>query len=250
VRIAALYDIHGNLPALEAALDEIGATGVDRIVIGGDVVPGPMPRETLERLLGLDVPTTFIRGNCDRDVVVTMAGEEPVRVPEQHREAFRWCARQLGPEHQREIETWPLTSRIDHPALGIVVFCHATPRDDNEIVVSTTADSVFERVLDGLGASLVVCGHTHMQFDRTVGRTRIVNAGSVGMPMGRSGADWLLLGDHVELRNTQYDVEAAAALFRESGYPAADDTARALIRPPSQAEMLAYFERTSARSGP
>ncbi|MFL5520719.1 MAG: metallophosphoesterase family protein, partial [Gemmatimonadales bacterium] len=82
MRVAALYDIHGNLPALEAVLAEARHAGVDEIIVGGDVVPGPMPRETLAALLELDVPVRFIRGNGDREVAALMAGGEPTNVPE------------------------------------------------------------------------------------------------------------------------------------------------------------------------
>ena len=76
MHVAALYDIHGNLPALEAVLHEIREAGVDRVVVGGDVVPGPMPRETLRRLLDLDLPVHFIHGNCELAVLAQMAATE------------------------------------------------------------------------------------------------------------------------------------------------------------------------------
>ena len=93
--VAAIYDIHGNLPALEAVLDDIRQAEVDRVVVGGDVLPGPMPRETLARLLDLDIPVQFIMGNGDRVVLAQMAGSESSEVPEQFREVMRWNAQQL-----------------------------------------------------------------------------------------------------------------------------------------------------------
>src|SRR5205085_2801049 len=99
-RVAALYDIHGNLPALEAALADVRQAGVDEIVIGGDVLPGPMPRETLECLLDLEIPVRFVRGNGDRVVLGAMRGEEPTEVPEPFREGIRWNARQLSVKHE------------------------------------------------------------------------------------------------------------------------------------------------------
>src|SRR4029079_12413207 len=101
----------------------------------------------------------------------------------------------------------------------MVVFCHATPRNDHDIFTSQTADDKLRPIFDPLNADLVVCGHTHMQFDRHVGRTRIVNAGSVGMPIGDTGAFWLMLDNGVHLRRTEYDVSTAAERVRATAYP-------------------------------
>ena len=91
---------------------------------------------------------------------------------------------------------------------------------------------------------MVVCGHTHMQFDRTIGHLRVVNAGSVGMPFGDPGAYWLLLGPDAQLRVTRYELAAAAERIRQTEYPqAADSAARHVLQPPSEAEMLQLFAR-------
>src|SRR5262245_41511822 len=122
MRVAAIYDIHGNLPALEAVLAEIRRAGVDRIVVGGDVLPGPMPRETLARLFDLDIPTEFIRGNGDRVVLTLAQGRESNEFPPAYREAIGWNAAQLGPGDVQRIAAWPLTIRVQIPALGEVLF--------------------------------------------------------------------------------------------------------------------------------
>lgn len=131
--VAALYDIHGNLPALEAVLAEIRQLDVSELVIGGDVLPGPMQTETLACLLDLDLPTKFIRGNGELAVLAAKAGRPPASVPERHRAPIRWAAEQLTAEEKRLLATWPRTVLIDTPGLGAVLFCHATPRDENEI---------------------------------------------------------------------------------------------------------------------
>ena len=216
MRVAALYDIHGNLPALEAVLEELRRIGVERVVVGGDVVPGPMAREALAALFALDLPVDFLSGNGEREVVARMAGIETGTVPEPFREAIRWCAEELRADHQRFLASWPPVQRLEFEPLGRVLFCHATPRSDSEIFLRTTPDAVLLPIFETAGAELVVCGHTHMQFDRRIGRTRVVNAGSVGMPFGEPGAYWLLLGSRdagvpggVELRRTRYDAAAA-----------------------------------------
>jgi predicted phosphodiesterase len=244
MRVAALYDIHGNLPALEAVLHEIREAGVDRIVVGGDVLPGPMPRQTLECLRDLDVPVQFIHGNGDRAVLEEMAGTDSGTVPEAFRVVVRHSAQQLLPEHARLLAGWPKTLTVDVPGVGDVLFCHATPRNDTEVFTRLTAEDRLRPVFDGVGAALVVCGHTHMQFDRTIGPCRVVNAGSVGMPFGEPGAYWLLLGLDVDLRYTPYDLAAAAGRIRDTDFPEAGQfAAREIQRPRSEQEMLDVFAR-------
>lgn len=240
---AALYDIHGNLPALEAVVCEARRAGVDRILVGGDVFPGPMASESLDYLLGLDVPVEFIVGNGDREVLAVARGAEPANVAEQYHGMMRWMARQLRPDQQALVATWPLTVRVAIPGLGEVAFCHATPRNDNDIFTRLTSEDRLLPVFEGLGVPLVVCGHTHMQFDRAIGRTRVVNAGSVGMPFGAPGADWLLLGPDVQLRRTSYDLEKAAERIRATEYPdAAQFAAKFVLDPPSEQTMLEAFK--------
>ncbi|MEY2493214.1 MAG: hypothetical protein QOH24_2165 [Verrucomicrobiota bacterium] len=240
--VAAIYDIHGNLPALEAVIREIRQSGVDRIVVGGDVVPGPMPRETITRLLEFDIPVQFIRGNGDRVVLGQMRGTESNEVPEQFREVIRWNAEQLRAEHEQLLASWPKTLLIKISGLGEVLFCHATPQDDNEIFTRLTPEDHLAPVFDKLDVALIVCGHTHMQFDRTIGKVRVMNAGSVGMPFGKPGAYWLLLGPGVQLRHTAYDLTKAADRIRQTGYPQAQDfAARNILQPPSEREMLEAY---------
>jgi putative phosphoesterase len=242
--IAALYDIHGNLPALEAVLADMRGTGVDEVVVGGDVVPGPMPRETLSALLALDVPVRFVRGNGDREVAALMAGGEPTNVPDRFRELMRWNASELLPEHRHVLAGWPASLRMDVDGVGEVLFCHATPRNDSEIFTRLTAGERLDPIFAELGVSMVVCGHTHMQFDRMIGAVRVVNAGSVGMPFGAAGAYWLLLGPDVHLRRTAYDLQAAAARIRRTAYPQAEEFASgSVLQPPSEDDMLAAFAR-------
>jgi predicted phosphodiesterase len=244
MRVAAIYDIHGNLPALEAVLQDVRGAEADHIVVGGDVVPGPMPRETLACLLDLDIPVRFIQGNGDRTVLAQMAGTEAREVPEQFRGVVRWTAQQLQAEHERLLASWPKTLRVEIQGLGEVLFCHATPRSDAEIFTRLTSEDRLLPVFEGVNVPLVVCGHTHMQFDRMVGRVRVVNAGSVGMPFGEPGAHWLLLGPNVQLRRTPYDLAEAARRIRETTYPQADDfAARNFLQPPSEEEVLDRFTK-------
>jgi predicted phosphodiesterase len=243
MRIAALYDVHANLPALEAVLEDIRRADIDHIVIGGDVLPGPMPNETLACLLSLDMPAKFIYGNGEVAVLEIMAGREPA-VPAQYRSIIAWTAEQLQPDDQKLLAGWPKTVSVQVPGLGDVLFCHATPRNENEIFTRLTRDDPLMPVFAGVKASVVVCGHTHMQFDRVVGGVRVVNAGSVGMPFGKTGADWLILGPKVQFRHTAYDLTKAAERIRQTNYPQAQEFAeRYILKPPSEQEMLDLYAR-------
>jgi len=247
MRLAALYDIHGNLPALEAVLADVRRAGVDGIVVGGDVVPGPMPRETMACLQELDLPVQYISGNGEREVRQQM-NTGTCGVPPAYRETMRWVAEALDRGHERLFASWPATITCEIAGGGAAFFCHATPRNDSEIFTRLTPDDVLAPMLSGVAAPLVVCGHTHMQFDRSVGATRVVNAGSVGMPFGAPGAYWLLLGPGVELRRTAYDFERAADRIRATGYPqAAEFAANNVLAPPAESVMLEAFEKSALR---
>jgi diadenosine tetraphosphatase ApaH/serine/threonine PP2A family protein phosphatase len=190
----------------------------------------------------------FIYGNGEVAVLEQLAGKDPAAVPEQYRPVIRWTAQQLDSNHARTLASWPQTIRIEIPGLGDVLFCHATPRNENELFTRETPESRLLPIFQDLGVSVVVCGHTHMQFDRVVGSVRIINAGSVGMPFGEPGADWVLLGPDVEFHHTHYDLTKAAEQIRSTSYPQAEDfAANNILQPPSAAKMLALFTRAELR---
>lgn len=243
-RVAALYDIHGNLPALEAVLDEVRRERVDRVVVGGDVL-GPMQRETLDRLSALDVPVDCIHGNGERVVLADIAGGDISEVPERYRSVIHWSAERLDAKHRTWIAGWPSTCRVDIRGLGNVLFCHATPRNDYECFTRLTPADRLVPIFSERAAAVVVCGHTHMPFDRVIGDVRVVNAGSVGAPFSQpAGAYWLLLGGApgLELRRTDYDFTTAAEAVRQTGHPMVDELCvRYILSPPTEAESLQLF---------
>lgn len=258
MRVAALYDIHGNLPALEAVLHEVRNAAVDQIVVGGDILPGPMPSETLRFLLDLDIPVQFIHGNGELAALAqisafttgivtywgTTTGKPP---PEAIQEGYRWTAQQLQPEYETVIAGWQKTLRLTIDGLGEVLFCHSTPRSETELFTRLTPGDRLLPLFGGLGVSVVVCGHTHMQFDRMVGTTRVVNAGSVGEPFGKTGAYWLLLGRDLQLRHTSYDLVKTAKRIRATQYPQAEESARGILYPPDEQEMLELYGKYELR---
>jgi predicted phosphodiesterase len=210
VRVAALYDVHGMPWALEAVLGEVD---VDVIVFGGDMVWGPYPHETLELIRSLDA--VVIRGNADRDL-----GD--------------WVAEQLTEAERKWLLELPATEVVDD-----VLYCHATPRSDEEIITPATPDEIVEEMLAGVDERLVVGGHTHMQQRRG----RYVNAGSVGMPYEDDvAAFWAVISHDVEFRRTRFDVEHAIAETRRSGWPLAETFVEEnLAHAPSRSHAIATF---------
>jgi putative phosphoesterase len=246
MRVAALYDVHGNLPALEAALAEVDEGGVDVILSGGDLLLGPQPAECLERLR--DRGAIFIRGNCDRIVTDGPGADDSW---DAWAERVAWTASRLAPEQLEFVRTWPELARFEVEGLGPVLFCHGSPRSDEEIVTAITPPKRLDPMLDGVLEQTIVGGHTHVQFDRRVGDRRLVNAGSVGLPYeGEAGiACWALLGPDVELRRAHYDVQRAVEALDESGYPDGDGAVRGFLLEPSSAEeATAHFEAVAERS--
>jgi putative phosphoesterase len=252
VRIAALYDIHGNLPALNAVLKELEGIQPDVIIVGGDIVSGPMPGQTLERLRQCGEGVVYIRGNGDREVVTAFDGRSStLRLSKEGREITEWTVRQLNQEQRDFLAHLPeyITFRVE--GFGSVLFCHATPRSDEEIFTPLTPQERLSTLFGGIEAQAVICGHTHIQFERQAGGVRILNAGSVGMPYAdRPGAYWLLLGpEGSEFRRTAYDLEAAAMEIKASGYPQARQFAEEnVLSVPTAEEAIEILERMAKNS--
>ncbi len=239
MRVAAIYDVHGNLPALEAVLADIDAQSVDVIVSGGDLVAGPFPSEVLA-LLESRPDVRFLRGNADRLVLEGV---------DEHEQDWAAARGRLGERAFETIGSWPLTVELEIDGLGHTLFCHAIPSADEPIFTRITPDDDVARLIGDVEADLVVCGHTHAQFDRRLpGGLRIVNAGSVGTPyQGRRGAFWAVLGPEVELRRTEYDTEAAIAAIREATGAKHEQLVGWLLEPPDPEETAAYFESLRAK---
>ncbi|MDG9705821.1 metallophosphoesterase [Streptomyces sp. DH37] len=219
-RVAVLSDIHGVLPALEAVLAEPEVAAADRIVLTGDLAAGPQPAEVLDLLAGLGDRAAWIGGNADRELVEYRRGRRD-GIPDP---IAPWAAERLREDHLDRLAGLPLSLTLPVRGLGKVLFCHATPRDDEEVVLVDSRPGRWREVFRGLDEDVdaVVCGHTHMPFVRLANRRLVVNPGSVGMPYGRAGAHWALLGPGVELRVTEFDAASAAArIARESSYPEA-----------------------------
>jgi predicted phosphodiesterase len=247
-RVAAIYDIHGNLPALEAVLSDLEPLEPGLLVVGGDVAAGPMPAEVLDRLAGLGGLVSFVRGNADREVIFaydTGPAEIEARMADAALRMSGWAAARLERRHRDLLASFTERVVVDVEGIGEVLFCHATPRSDEEIITVRTPDDRLREILSGIEQDLIVCGHVHAQYDRRLDSKRVVNAGSVGMPYQGEpvGAFWLLLGTGVEFRRSEYDLGRAVDEFRAIGYPAAEDMAESLLEPPDPAWVADFFER-------
>ena len=236
-RVAALADVHGNVPALEAVLAEVPDDAA--IVVCGDTAGGPWPSEAVARLRELGDRVRWLRGNAD------VVPPDELMTSDEERHAVVWNQEQLTPDQREFLEGLPLTEVVEVEGLGDVLFCHGTPRSDREIVTAATSDERLLRILDGVEPRTVVGGHVHHQFDRRVDGYRWINAGSVGMAYeGRAGAFWALLGPDVEHRHTEYDVEAMVAAMRETDYPMIDNQTELLLTDIPKPEFVAdFFER-------
>ncbi len=243
MKIVVLADIHGNLPALRAVLADVDREAPDALVVAGDVVAGPLVRESLELLSARSEPTHWISGNSEREALAVYDGAPAADDPSGR--AAAWSALALDREWRDELASWPIAVTLEDAC-----FCHGSPRRDDEILTALTPDDVFATVLADVPERLVVGGHTHRQFVRTV-RPDLVyaNAGSIGLPYeGRRGAFWMLVRDgRPELRETEYDFDAAVAELRAAGLPFDDQLQESLIAPADPDWVSGFLEQRAER---
>jgi putative phosphoesterase len=231
VRVAALADVHGNAPALEAVLAEVARERVELIVFCGDLTWGPLPAETLALVRALETPARFVRGNADRSVGVDFEGRGA------------WMAAHHDSEQTAFVNGFEQHVVCEVDGLGSVRFVHGSPRSDEECVTPETPPERVAEFMDGVPERVVVTAHVHVSYDRELADVRLVGPGSVGRPYeGARGARWALLGPGVQLRRTEYDYEATADLYRASGIPGAEQEVGILLEPPTRAEIIAHAE--------
>jgi predicted phosphodiesterase len=234
--VLALYDIHGNLDALDAVLADPRSAGADVVVVGGDTVPGPYARASLDRLRSLGVPLRWVRGNGEREVAATARGVDGGLEGMVALTSAR-TAEELG-DNALGLGDLPLSVHVED-----VLFCHASPRRDDEMLTRISPADRWEAALSGTEARLVVAGHTHQPDDRIVGGTRFVNAGSVGMPYDGTGeASWLWIADgEPELRQTAYDSLAAGRRML-AAWPDSRSLNASLVEPVPPLTVTEIFE--------
>lgn len=237
MNVLALYDIHGNIDALEAVLADPRAAHPDVVVVGGDAVPGPFAQATLDRLAQLD--TRWIRGNGEREVAEAVTSPAPAE-DDLVMVTAKLTAAEIGDDASLALGELPLTLELDG-----VLYCHATPRRDDEMVTRISTPERWAEVLGGVTAAVVVAGHTHQQDDREVDGVRFVNAGSVGLPYeGDGAARWLWVAGGVpDRRETSYDAAAAGTRMLEAaGWPDERSIDAALVDPVEPIVVTQIFE--------
>jgi putative phosphoesterase len=234
VPVAAISDIHGNLAALSAVADELERMEVD-VVVCGDVVTGPFSAEVFDRASRLR-NVRFVRGNVETAV---LEGTD-----EYGRDWDAERAR-LGDERLAAIGEWPRSLELEIEGLGRVLVCHSTPLSEDPIYTRLTPDEELVELLGRVDADVLVCGHTHMQYERELSSgLRIVNPGSVGMPYeGARGAYWAVLGAGVDFRRSEYDVEAAVEEMRAAVAPVDEQQLELLLQPMDAHTAAARFEK-------
>jgi predicted phosphodiesterase len=237
MRVVALFDVHGNIDALEAVLADPRAAGADAVVVGGDAVPGPFAAQTLARLDLLGVATHWIRGNGEREVASAVGA--PAADDDVVARLAALSAAALGDGRAAELGELPLTLEFD----GVLYF-HATPRRDDEILTRISPPERWADALRGVRPRVAAAGHTHQQDDRIVGGTRFVNAGSVGLPYeGDGAARWLLVEDgDPTLMQTPYDAAAAGRRMIDAGWPDHESIQAALLAPVDPMVVTQIFE--------
>jgi predicted phosphodiesterase len=242
-RLAVVSDIHGNAVAMAAVARDVLASEPDALVFGGDLTWGPMPEQTwllaIELQDSLEGPVFFIRGNAERSLAELrnrdQAGQTTARE--------RWMLEQHSAATLDALGTFSSTVTLDVQGLGPTRFCHGSPRSDEELITPRTPDERMTALLEQVDERVLICAHTHIQFDRRVVGIRSINPGSVGMPYETDpGAYWALLGPDVELRRTEYALGAAVSACRASGDPLAEEIAETLLAPPTPDEVIAAAE--------
>lgn len=247
MKIACLFDIHGNWPALHWVLTELSQLNIDQIIVGGDIVSGPMPKETMETLFQIKDKIIWIGGNGDDDVLAALSNQPfNKNLSEYGRIVSMWVAHKLGPEFEIFLKGLPIRYNLFTAEYGRMCFCHATPESKEEIFTPATNEAIMKELFKRIDYDIVICGHTHIQFERVVNSVRILNAGSVGMPFsGHHGADWILItSEGIAFKNTQYDNLKAREILARTNYPNITNFIdQNIIHTHDQAQMINYLEK-------
>jgi predicted phosphodiesterase len=243
MNVLALYDIHGNLDALRAVLADPHTAGADAILVGGDIVPGPFSKECLKLLRDHDLPVHWVRGNGEREVAeAATSGSDPDQISPDDLARITAAITAATLDHQTAawLGTLPTTVELDG-----VLYCHASPRRDDEMLTRISPAERWAEALAAVGQALVIAGHTHQQDDRVVGSVRFVNAGSVGLPYeGDAAARWAWIsGGAPNLGQTAYAGAAAGRRMLDAGWPDRDSIEGGLIDPVDPMFVTNLFER-------
>jgi putative phosphoesterase len=239
-RVAILSDVHGNLPALQACLEDVRRANVDAIFFLGDLTWGPQPREVLDRTRLIEEQTAFVAGNADRAVVELAAGVSPFDTP-----IGRWILDAHGEDGVAQVSAFAPTITITTSRLGRIRLCHGSPRSDIELLTPGTPADRIRDAVSGMGLAGFAHGHTHLQYWREVEGLTVIGPGSVGLPYDADtpGARWALLHEGVELRVSAYEIEDSIAAAHSAEFPGAAFYEETLRTPPTLEEIVNDAEK-------
>lgn len=221
MKTAALYDIHGNYPALKAVSDQLDHLQPDLVILGGDIVSGPMPLAVLQLIdqLSKKFNTVGISGNNDQDVVDAYNGKQ-LSLSKHAQDQIKWVANQLSKQQVLKMKGLLLNVTV-----GDDFFCHAVAKNNTTIFTPHSNIAIIKKLFQGVQSPFIICGHTHLQFEMTIGHQKVINAGSVGMPFSDlEGAQWLWIDDQqFRFKRTKIDKAAAVKEIQLSDYPYVDN---------------------------
>ena len=240
-RVAVLSDVHGNVPAFTACLADVARENVDAIVFLGDLTWGPQPSETLALARSLDWPAWFVRGNSERAVIEFADGTRVGDYPNDE-----WMVAAHGPDGVAAVSGFARALCLSVDGFGDIRLCHGSPRSDIELLTPSTPAERIERATVGVAETIVGHGHTHVQYQRLVGKRTVFGPGSVGIPYGtegQPGARWVLLTTGIDLRVSPYDIEESIAIARSIEYPGLSKYEKYLRTPPSLDDIVLDAER-------
>lgn len=236
-RVALFADVHGNAEALDAVLKQADVAGCDAMCFLGCLTWGPEPMRVLDLANDSGRPSFFLRGNGERAVLELANGGRPSMDPVLE----RWMVRAHGEEGLRRIRNFPKALTMSISGASDVRLCHGSPRSDVELLSPRATDERVEQACDGAPERTIVHGHTHLQYQRTVGGRLIAGCGSVGLPYTDEppAALWSMVdADGVHAMSTDYDIDAAERAVERAGYPSAERFLTTLRQPPRPADVM------------
>jgi predicted phosphodiesterase len=236
MRLAVISDIHANLIALDAALADVAAERVDRMICLGDIAAnGPQPHEVIERLRAVGCPA--VRGNTDDWFLQPQTFDPNSEKERRLMDMVRWGEQQLAPADLHFLHALDLRVEVTLEGGASLLGFHASPRSNSDFMVVTTPDDEIAKFLAGARATVMAGGHTHVQMLRRLRGTTLINPGSVGMPLepgvtpGQNRrppwAEYAIVdsrGDHlrIEFRRVPLERDKVIEAVRASGMPHAD----------------------------
>lgn len=209
MKIAVLSDIHGNIDALKAVIDDVRAKEIDKVVLLGDLAfSGPFPKETLDYIRENLSDSTIIQGNTDEMIVKAFSDANYPHIPKNKTmaNALIYSQKVLSNEDKEFLANLPEQHSEEIDGLKLL-FVHGSPRRNDEGITQKLKYSELEEIFEGVDANIIFCGHTHFPIIHQVGKKTVVNVGSVGRPFGENPRAVYVMLDLTEIAQRKFDLE-------------------------------------------